>query len=386
MLVNIALALIKGWVGVISSSTALIGDAIHSGSDVLASGAAYVGLWVAGRKHPNFPYGLYKAENVATLVTSIVIILAGYEIGRQAIFGGERLPDVTLAMPVALFCLFVSLAFGAWQLRMGRRLHSPALIADARDYLADSLSTTVVLIGLLGTYLGIALDRWAAAAVALFIFKVGVQLLISSVRDLLDASIDRETEEAIIALVEKCPRIRQVKRCLTRTAGGRFIVDLDVILQTPSHQLADQVADRLEEDIPRMFPRVVMARVRPHFGQGDQIRCLTPVTGLNGTITEHLSSAPWFLIENINGESGELTRQYVENPFCHSPKKKGFKVGQWLLSLKPDKVVVSSVTHHKGVALTLLEQAGVELITESEKKGSLTSVLPIYNGDQEGLL
>ena len=84
--INLALAAAKGVAGAISGSTALIGDAIHSGTDVLASLATYVGLYVAGREHPSFPYGLYKAETVATLVTSIAVIVAAYEIARQAVF------------------------------------------------------------------------------------------------------------------------------------------------------------------------------------------------------------------------------------------------------------------------------------------------------------
>ncbi len=120
IVLNLCLALGKGVAGVVSGSTALLGDAIHSGTDVLASMATYVGLWVAGREHPSFPYGLYKAETVATLVTSVAVIVAAYEIGRQAIFGTERLPDVTVALPVALFSLLVVFGFGLYQFASGR--------------------------------------------------------------------------------------------------------------------------------------------------------------------------------------------------------------------------------------------------------------------------
>jgi len=51
-------------------------------------------------------------------------------------------------------------------------------------------------------------------------------------------------------MVEKYPRITKVKRCLSRTVGGRFIIDMDVIMHIPSHKIADHVADRLEELIP----------------------------------------------------------------------------------------------------------------------------------------
>jgi len=61
---NLFLAVGKGIAGVLSGAAALIGDAIHSATDVFTSIAVFVGIWVAGREHPSFPYGLYKAETV----------------------------------------------------------------------------------------------------------------------------------------------------------------------------------------------------------------------------------------------------------------------------------------------------------------------------------
>jgi len=363
---NFGLAAGKGAAGIFSGSTALIGDAIHSGTDVLASLATYIGLYVAGREHPSFPYGLYKAETVATLITSVAVIVAAYEIGRQAIFGAERLPDVAVALPVAGISLLVALIFGRYQLREGRRLNSPALQADAKDYLADALSTGVVFAGLVATKFGYAVDRWAAAVVSLFVFRAGAALLITALKDLLDASIDRETERAIIAMVEQHPRITRVKQCLSRTAGGRFIVDMDVIMKTPSHKLADHVADRLEEEIPQRFPLVVMARIRPHFSSDAMIRRVTPVDRPGGLVSNHFVRSPWFLVETIDTEKQSLIkREFLENPYVGKERKKGLLVGNWLLSLKPDEVVIPD--NHQGTATILLQEAGVDIRSPAEK-------------------
>lgn len=366
---NIFLAVSKGIAGVLANSTAMLGDAIHSATDVLASAAAYVGLWVAGRKHPSFPYGLYKAETIATLVTSLAVILAAYEIGRQALLGPERLPDVGIALPVALLSFIIALTFGLVQQRAGKRLNSPALIADARDYLADSLSTAVVLVGLIASWFGFAVDRWAAAIVSLFVFRSGGHLLLTAIKDLLDASIDRDTERAIIRMVEAHPRVTKVKRCMSRTAGGRFIIDIDVILRTPSHEIADQVSDRLEEEIPEKFPRVVLARIRPHYGRAEVIRRLTPVDHPDGKgkIFPHLGKAPWFLLEKVEEATGKVIgREFLENPHRHAEKKKGLLVGSWLLQLKPDIIIVKKGAD-TGTAMALLREAGVEIETaESE--------------------
>ncbi len=367
--INLALAAAKGVAGAISGSTALIGDAIHSGTDVLASLATYVGLYVAGREHPSFPYGLYKAETIATLVTSIAVIIAAYEIARQAVFGTKQLPEVAVALPVAGVSLLVALFFGVYQLREGRRLNSPALQADARDYLADALSTTIVFLGLLATKFGYAVDRWAAAIVALFVFRAGAALLITALKDLLDAAMDREMERKIIAMVEEHPRITKVKQCLSRTAGGRFIVDMDVIMKTPSAKLADHVADRLEELIPRKFPLVVMARIRPHFAADTIIRRITPVQRPEGGISQHFVRAPWFLVETMDtGKKQVIKREFVENPHADQERKRGLLVGNWLLSLKPDEVVIPGT--HQGTAIALLEEAGVDILPEGKERKS----------------
>ncbi len=361
---NLCLAIGKGIAGVMSGSAALIGDAVNSATDVFSSSAVFVGILVAGKEHPSFPYGLYKAETVAVLATSVAVILAGYEIGRQALFGVTSYPDVRIALPAAALSFMVALGFGLIQYRAGKRLNSPALTADAKDYLADSLSTGVVLISLIVVPFGFNVDRFAAGIVAVFVFSAGAQLFVGALKDLLDASIDRETERDIIRFVEEHPRISRVKQCFSRNAGGRFLVDMDVELRTPSHKIADLVADRLEEELLLEFPGLVLARIRPHFAPGEFTRRVIPVQSPEGELSvQHLASAPWFLVETLNSESREIKkRQFIENRYRSAKKKKGLLVGRWLLKLKPDEVVAEE---SESVAMILLKEAGVEIVHPS---------------------
>lgn len=359
---NLFLALSKGVAGVLSGSAALVGDAIHSTTDVFASTAVFIGIWVAGREHPSFPYGLYKAETVAALATSVAVILAGYEIGRQALFGGASFPDVRIALPVAAISFIIALGFGLIQLRAGKRLSSPALTADARDYLADSLSTAVVLISLVAVPFGYNVDRLAAGIVSIFVFYAGGQLFVGALKDLLDASIDRATEREIIRFVEEYPRINRVKKCFSRNAGGRYLVDMDVEMHTPSHKIADLVADRLEEELLIAFPGLVLARIRPHFAPGEFTRRVIPVQSPEGEMSvQYLESAPWFLVETRKTDSNEVKRrQFIENRYRDARKKKGLLVGRWLLKLKPDEVVSEESDSE---AIGVLQEAGVEIVS-----------------------
>lgn len=361
ILLNTALAIIKAWAGIMANSTALLSDAVHSVTDILASSIAYLGLWLVGKKHPLFPYGLYKAETLATLFISVVIMIAGYEIARDAIFSLPKFPDARLGILVSSCTFTVSLIFGIFQLRAGKRLNSPVLVADAKDYLVDSLSTAAVLIGFIGVQLGYPLDKWAAVVVSIFIFKAGGSLMLMAARDLMDAAMDRKTERKIINFVESQAKVSEVKRILSRTAGGRFIIDMDIVLKTPSHKIADGVSDYVEEEILKRFPKVVMARIRPHYGHPRYIKKIVPVSAPKGPMAEHISRAPWFLIETIDTSNNEvINREYIENPHLKAERKKGYLVGKLLLSLKPDQIQV--LEKKEGTAVALLKEAGVEII------------------------
>jgi cation diffusion facilitator family transporter len=376
---NLALAVVKGVAGVASGSAALMGDALHSATDVLASAAAWVGLWLAGRRHPSFPYGLYKAETVATLVISIAVILAAYEIGRWVIFGTPGVPDVQVALPVAVGSFVVALAFGLYQLGQGKRLGSTALVADARDYLADSLSTLVVVGSLVGQAYGLHLERYAAGAVSLFVFWAGGSLLFRTLKDLMDAGMDPSVRREVVDFVERHPQVRYVERCIGRTAGGRFIINLDVVLRTASHTVADRVADRLEEDLYRQFPRVVMAHIRTHHDHGSTFRRMTPMPGPDPEAPVHFASAPSFCIEVVDAETGEVQEsEVVENPHAGAERGKGLLVGRWLLSFRPDEVVVA---HGAGrTAAFVLREAGVRLV---DANGSVCEAEPEAEGAPE---
>jgi cation diffusion facilitator family transporter len=333
--------------------------------------AAWFGLWLAGKKHPSFPYGLYKAETLATLVTSVVVMIAGYEIARQAFLGPERIPDIALTLPVALLSLVIALSFGFYQLYAGRRLHSKALEADARDYLADGLSTLVVVVSLVGGYFNLSLDRWAAGVVSIFVFWSGGNLLWRAARDLMDQAIDRETERDIIELTESHPFVERVEQCLSRMAGGRFMVDLDVVFRSGDLSLAHRIGHHIEDDIRDQFPRVVMASVRIHSRETNDIRKMTPVQAREGEIEEHLACAPWFLVETLDRDSGKiLDREYIQNPYAEECTRRGLLVGRWILGRKPDQVAVAK--KEENAAMALLEESGVDIVV-SEKNERPTS-------------
>jgi len=84
--INLLLVVIKIFLCILSGSVVLIADAIHSSTDVISSLAVFAGIKISKRTSKSFPYGLYKVENFVSLLSSIFIFLAGYEIVQMVFF------------------------------------------------------------------------------------------------------------------------------------------------------------------------------------------------------------------------------------------------------------------------------------------------------------
>ncbi len=192
--VNLLLFTIKYAFSNLSGSIALKADAFHSLSDVVASSTVLGGLFIAKRKTRLFPYGLYKVENMASVIVALVILYAGYEIAMEAIQGETMdLQNVWPAVASVVCAIVVSFLYSSYATRVGRQINSPSLVADAKHISIDMFASAAILVGLLASFAGIKLDRVCAFVVVVIIAWSGGKILIDGIRVLLDASLDYQT-------------------------------------------------------------------------------------------------------------------------------------------------------------------------------------------------
>jgi cation diffusion facilitator family transporter len=131
ILINLALVGLKGCLGVLSGSLAVLADTVHSLSDVVAAGAVWLGLRLSQRQSAQFPYGLYKVENLVSLGVAFAIFFAAYEIGREAFLSPPAGPlrHVPLAMAAMLLEVLLAFAFSRYERRAAEEIGSPSLQA-----------------------------------------------------------------------------------------------------------------------------------------------------------------------------------------------------------------------------------------------------------------
>jgi len=363
ILVNLLLVGLKVGLAITSGSLALAADATDSVVDIFSRLAVLIGLIISQRKSKQFPYGLYKVENIVSIVIALLIFVAGYEIAREAFFAPKAELRLTLWLVLGVgVTIVVPFLFGTYELRLGRKTGSPTLIADGRHFQTDVLSSGAVLLALLASYLGLALDRIAAIVIVGFIGWSGWQLLVDGMRVLLDVSLSSESLDKVRSIILSQPSVAKIKSLTGRSSGRYRFLEAEVTLRVDDLEKAHQVSAQIEEKIRAALPRV--ERVLIHCEPLEQkiLRYAVPLSDSRGTVSSHFGEAPYFSLIEYDRERRQWSEQrIVTNPYPDLEKGKGIRVAEWLVEQKVDVVLVRESLKGKGPEYVFAD-AGVELI------------------------
>lgn len=240
--VELALALFTG-------SVALLGDALHNLSDVSTSALVFVGFSVSKKQaSPRYPSGYERAEDLAGLGVALVIwasaVFAGVESFRKLVGHGTT-SHVGIGMLGALLGIVANQVVARYKGRVGRRIQSTTLLADARHSWLDAVSSFGALAGLVAVALGYRLgDPIAGFAVTVFIAHVGYEVTGELLHHLMDG-VDPDVLRQAAAAAESVPGV------LGANLSGRWTgrtLRLDVAARVdPDWSVAD--AARLGEAV-----------------------------------------------------------------------------------------------------------------------------------------
>jgi len=365
--VNIFLSLLNLAIAAASGSLAVAAEMVHNLVDLVASVAVLAGVKISERESRAFPYGLYKVENLVAVGVAILIFFTGYEIAKEAIFAEPEATTVNgwMLAGVALSAV-IPLAFSFFEMRVGRELNSPSLMADAQEYRAHVFSSGVVFLALIGQMVGFPVDRYASLIIVVLIVKTGWELLADGMRVLLDASLDNETLDQVRALVDAEPTVAQVRSLVGRNAGRYRFLEVDVALRVDDLERAHAVSQRLERTIREQVPHVERVLIHYEPQVRTHLRYAVPLADAQGAVSEHFGESPYFALVEVRLADGQIeSQQILANPHQAVEKAKGIRVAEWLVGLKTDVALLREDVRGKGPAYVFAD-AGVEVrLTES---------------------
>jgi cation diffusion facilitator family transporter len=339
-LVILLLALGKGVVGYLFDSHLLVADAFHSAGDTVTVAASGLGLWLAARrKTEKFPYGLYKAETIATLFIGILILWAGVEMARDGFskfFHPSTAPEFPI-LPVVISAISVitSLILARKEAEVGKAVNSQSLQVTAREMFLDTFVSAAVLIGILMAFWGIPhVEGGLIMVISLLILKLGGESVWMSVLSLLDANLDPELQAEIEQKIAGTGGVQGVPELRVRRSGPFRMIDC-TIASSPhlplyrAHELADKIEDAITRDyneIERVFIHVEPSREKV-------LSALIPVAEINGIdsrIHGHFGRAPYFVVVRFNENDIEIVDFYY-NEFLEEKIHIGVKIIKALL-------------------------------------------------------
>lgn len=263
-IINAILIILKFTAGIIGNSAAMVADGVHSLSDFLTDFVVIVMLKISSKpSDEDHDFGHGKYETLATTIIGLLLILVGGGIlfsGATKIYGfinGEDLVSPGwLAFGAAIASILLKEGVFQYTIVKSDTLKSEALVANAWHHRSDALSSIGTAIGigaacLLGDKWAI-LDPLAAVIVSFFIFKIAIQLIRSSVSQLLESSLPKEIEDQIEAIVNSYPGVTEMHDLRTRQVGVNYAITMHVrmdgnITLYESHKKVDLIENDLKE-------------------------------------------------------------------------------------------------------------------------------------------
>lgn len=204
IVLNVLLFVGKYIAGALSGSVAITADAFNNLSDAGSSFITLVGFVFAG-KEPDLdhPFGHGRFEYISGFVVSMAILFMGFELMKSSIIKMIRPEPVdtsTVAMVILIVSILVKVYMAIYNRNVGKKIHSAAMAATAKDSLSDSVATTVVLIAMLVMkYAQINIDGICGVLVSLFIFYAGI----TAAKETLDPLLGLPPEQEFLDLIEE---------------------------------------------------------------------------------------------------------------------------------------------------------------------------------------
>jgi len=268
---NFVLVILKLGVGYSARSQALIADGVHSISDLFSDLVVMLGFrWGRKAEDEDHPYGHARIETIASMIVGFLLLLVAVGIAYDAIGSitdpNTEIPGFT-ALWVAAFSIILKEVLFWYTRAVGKRLRSPALMANAWHHRSDALSSVAVLIGLGITLFNPAwsiADSIAALVVTAFVGRVGIDFVLAAFRELSDTAPDREVIDQMIEIASKVDGVRQVHDMRSRRSGSYIFAELDIVVDPEltvreGHAIADTVKATLLdgiEDLSRVIVHV----------------------------------------------------------------------------------------------------------------------------------
>lgn len=260
ILLNFILFAVKGFLGLVTGSIALIADAFNNLTDTASSLITIIGFKMANKEPDNeHPYGHGRIEYLTGLTISVLVIVVGYQFvvsSFKKILSPSPVTSSTLIIVILILSLSFKLFLYLFNKRLGKKVNSGTLLATAQDAIGDVLTTSVVIIGLmLSQYTSLRVDGFIGVIIALYIIFSGLKLSLETINPILGEKPEKELADKIKKKVMSYETIYGVHDLQIHNYGpAKTMATIDVEVPhdmnlVELHNVIDKIERHIREDL-----------------------------------------------------------------------------------------------------------------------------------------
>ena len=259
IILNTVLSVLKLIAGIIGNSSAMISDAVHSGSDVLSTIVVMIGIKVSSKKaDEEHPYGHERLESIASMILGAMLFVTAILIGYYGVLKILKFSNGEVVFPgvIALIAAIISIVVKEWMYHYTKKaadkINSTSLYADAWHHRSDAFSSVGSLIGILGAMMGFPiLDPVVSIIICGVIVKVAYDILRTSIAQIIDTKAPDEVEDSIRKIINSFDEVKVIDLLRTRQFGNKIYVDIEVQINKNSsfeevHDVIHKLHDAIE--------------------------------------------------------------------------------------------------------------------------------------------
>lgn len=254
---NLFLFIIKIIASTITSSQAMLADAMNSLGDILSSLMTLIGNKIASKpKDEDHNLGHGKAEYIYSMLISIVLIVVALSLCKDSltsIWMGNNYHYSNILIIVCIITIIIKLSLYLYTNKLSKELNSLLLKANSKDHLYDAVITTINLLSIILTVFGVSMiDGITGVIISIWILITGCKIFKESYDVLMDKTIDDKTKEKVLEVVKKYEEVKKVNHFNATPVGYQYQISFTIFVDgTISTYASHDIANRIERELEK---------------------------------------------------------------------------------------------------------------------------------------
>ncbi len=270
ILCNVLLFAVKGTIGILMHSIAVMADAFNNLSDAGSSVVGLLGVKMASKPaDEEHPFGHGRMEYVSALAVSFIVLQVGLTLLKDS-FGKIREPEELNFQIISIVILILSVGVKGWlglfNKKLGEKIDSKVMLATAADAMGDVITTTATIASIIFFRItGINIDGYVGIAVSLVVMWAGIGIARDTLEPLLGEATTPEDYIKITKFVEGYEGIVGSHDLIVHNYGpGRNMASIHA--EVPNDvdiEVSHEIIDRIERDAAKQLGIFLVIHMDP---------------------------------------------------------------------------------------------------------------------------